>query len=301
MSKIAVTTTTFGQYDNSPLELCKKRGHKVVLNHYGRKINPKELLRIAKDAVGIVAGTEPFTPDLLSSLPELRVISRCGAGLENIDLNAAKKLGIKVFNIPDVLTVSVAELTIGLMLNLLRKISQMHFEAKNGKWQKLTGSLLNKKRVGIIGLGRIGKEVARLLKSFDCEIAYTDPAVKRNVKGLKRLPLEKLLGWADIVSLHVSGKNTVLGKKQLWLMKKGAWLINVSRGGVVDEGALYKALKERRLSGVALDVFQKEPYKGKLRQLDNVILTPHIGSYAKEARIKMERIAVDNLLRGLEE
>ena len=162
------------------------------------------------------------------------------------------------------------------------------------------GSILSDKKVGIIGFGRIGRKVAELLSSFGCEIAYVDPYVEDGIMGLSRLPMSKLLRWADIISVHVSGEDRLIGKDEIRMMKKEGLLINVSRGGVIDEDALYQALKEGYLSGAALDVFEQEPYKGPLKELDNTILTPHIGSYAKEARIKMEIQAVENLLKGLE-
>ncbi len=307
--KIAITTTSFGEYENKPLELLRKEGFEVILNPYRRKLKSSEIVELCKDAVGIIAGTEMIDAEILKRLTQssalcpqssLKVISRCGAGLDNVDHEAAKRLGIEVFNTPDAPTLAVAELTVGLILNLLRKVNLMDNAIRNGRWEKLIGNLLSGKRVGIIGFGRIGRKVSELVKSFNCEIAYADPFVDDDIFGLKRLSLEELLRWADIISIHVSGKDKLVKEKHLSLMKKGSWLINVARGGVVDENALYRALKKGSLSGAALDVFTEEPYNGCLKELDNVILTPHIGSYALEARIEMERQAVENLLKGLE-
>ncbi len=301
MPKIAISTTSFGIYSNFPLELCRKNGFEAVINPHGRKIKPDELVEFAKDAIGLIAGTEDISKRELLKMPSLKVISRCGVGLENIDLVAAKKLKIKVFNTPDTPTLAVAELTIGLFLNLLRRISEINKDMHVGRWQKKMGNLLSEKKIGIIGFGRIGKKVAELLKPFNCEIAYTDPFVERGSLEFSSLSKEDLLQWADVVSIHVSTKDRILGEKELRLMKKGAWLINVSRGEILDEDALYRVLKEEYLSGAALDVFEREPYKGPLQDLDNVILTSHIGSYAKETRIQMEIEATQNLLKGLEE
>ncbi len=301
MPKIAITTTTFGEYDNKPVEMCRKKGFDVVLNPFGRKVRPEELVELTKDAVGLIAGTEPITGDSLSKLPSLKVISRCGTGLDNVDLAAAKKLGIKVFNTPDAPTLAVAELTVGLIFSLLRKIDRMDIAVRAGKWEKLMGNLVSGKKAGLIGFGRIGRKVAGLLKPLGCEIAYADPLVEAGQGGFKRLSLQELLSWADIVSIHVSASETIIRENEIGMMKKGSWLVNASRGGVVDEGALYKALKAKHLSGAALDVFAKEPYEGALKELDNIILTPHIGSYAVEARVGMEAEAVKNLLKGLDE
>ncbi len=299
MRKVIITTTSFGEYDREPIDILEKAGFGTLLNPYGRKLKKDEVIDLCKDATGIIAGTETLDAAIIKELTRLKVISRCGTGLDTVDLDAAKRLGIKVFITPNAPTLAVAELTIGLILNLMRKTSLMDREIRNGLWKKRMGNLLCEKRIGIIGFGRIGKKVAELLKPFGCMIAYTDPFVEDELPGLKRLYIEDLLKWADIVSIHASTSNKLLGEKEMRLIKKGAWLVNVSRGGVVDEEVLYRVLKEDHLAGAAIDVFEHEPYVGKLRELENVILAPHIGSYAKEARVKMEKEAVENLIKGL--
>ncbi len=298
-NKIVITTSSFGRYDKEPLDALKKKGFESIMNPCGRKLERKELMDLCLNAVGIIAGTEELDNNTLRRLIKLKVISRCGAGLENIDLSAAGRLGIKVFNTPDAPVQAVAELTVGLIINLLRKVNQMDADIRNGKWEKLMGSLLCGKRVGIVGFGRIGSRVSRLLSSFGCKLAYYDPFLKKTKLKARYMPLKKLLKWADIISIHASGRDKVLGKNEFNIIKKGAWLINASRGEIIDEKALYRALREDRLAGAALDVFGREPYNGPLKEFNNVILTPHIGSYAKEARIKMETEAVRNLVRGL--
>ena len=300
MKKITITTTSFGNYDGSLLGGCQEKGLEVVLNPHGRKVKSEELIDLAKDSIGLIAGTEDITKELLLKLPDLRVISRCGVGTDNIDLEAAKNLDIKIFNTPGAPTLAVAELTVGLILNLLRKVSLMHRELRNSQWHKRMGNLLYGKKVGLKGFGRVGKKVAELLKPFGCEIAYSDPFVEDELSGLRRLCLEDLLAWVDILTIHVSVSERLIGEREFQLMKKGAWLVNTSRGGVVDEHVLYDYLKNGYLSGAALDVLEDEPYSGPLKELDNIIITPHIGSYAKESRLEMERQAVENLLEGLE-
>jgi len=311
MEKIAITTTTFGKYDERPLKLLEEYGLEVVLNPYGRTLKKDEVIEFCKGAIGVIAGTEILDIDTLECLTKtysqssclrpqtLKVISRCGSGLANVDLDTAKRLGIKVFNTPDAPIVAVAELTVGLILNLLRKVCWMDRNLRNEQWEKMMGNLLNKKKVGIKGLGRIGKKVAELLRPFGCEIAYADPYVSDGLLGMKRLSFDDLLGWADIITIHVSVKDRLVGEKEFQLMKKGAWLVNTSRGGVVDEKVLYEHLKNGYLAGAALDVFEEEPYAGPIKELDNVIVTPHIGSYAKEARVEMEMQTVENLFKGL--
>ncbi|MDD5136778.1 MAG: phosphoglycerate dehydrogenase [Candidatus Omnitrophica bacterium] len=301
MKKIAISTTTFGEYDRSCIKRCEDLGFEVVMNRHGRKIKPDELVELAGNAVGLIAGTEELTGEVMSKLPGLKVISRCGAGIENVNLDAAKKLGIKVFNTPDAPTLAVAELAIGLIMNLLRKINMADRGIRNGEWKKPMGNLLTGKKIGIIGFGRIGKKAAELLSGFNCQVAYYDPHVEGRASGFKKLELKELLKVSDIVSIHAAAKEELLGAEELGLMKRGSLLVNLARGGAVNEGALYENLKKGILAGAALDVFGEEPYKGALKELDNVILTPHIGSYAKEARISMECEAVDNLLNGLKE
>jgi D-3-phosphoglycerate dehydrogenase len=300
MLKIAITTTSFGEENKAPIELLKKKGFGIIMNPYGRKLTGDEVSELCRDVAGIIAGTEKLDAVTLERLINLKVISRCGAGLDNIDIDAAKKMRIKIYNTPDAPAQAVAELTVGLVLNLLRKVNQANYALKGGKWEKMMGNLLCGKHIGIIGFGRIGKKVAELLKAFGCELAYYDPYVKKGLMGLSKMSLKELLQWAEIVCIHVSTKDKLLGMRELRLMRKGALLVNVSRGGIVDEEALYVVLREGYLFGAALDVFEKEPYKGKLIELDNALLTPHIGSYAREARIEMERQAVNNLLEGLE-
>lgn len=299
--KVLISTSSFATHDNKPLELLKEAGLTVDVNPYGRKLHEQEIKDLVRDADFLVAGVEPLSRDVLESAKKLKVISRCGVGLDNVDLCATEKLGIKVFITPYGPILAVAELTLGLMIDLLRKITETNLDMRKARWQKKMGNLLLGKKVGIKGFGRIGTKVAELLKPFGCEIAYSDPFVEDGLLGLRRLSLDNLLRWADIVSVHVSitEKTTIIGRNEFQMMKKGSWFLNTSRGSVVDEAALYESLKKGHLSGAALDVFRDEPYSGQLTELDNVILTPHIGSYAKEARIHMEMQAVENLLEGI--
>ena len=300
--KIIITTSSFATYDRSPLDELEKNKIDYTVNPYGRKLTKDEVINLAKDADGLVAGTEPLNEDVLKQLPKLKVISRCGAGLDNVDLAKSKELNIKVFSTPYGPTLAVAELTLGLILDLLRKITAMDRELRTGVWKKQMGSLLKGKKVRVLGCGRIGQKVAELLTPLEVEIAYYDICTLEG--AILLMSKNELLSWADIITLHCSANSDgkpVIGESELKLMKDNSWLINASRGGLVDEMALYSALKKGKLSGAALDVFDNEPYEGPLRSLDNVILTPHIGSYAKEGRIQMEEDAVQNLIKGLKD
>ncbi len=294
---ILISTTTFGVYDDTPLKLLKKSGVRFILNPYKRKLTKEETIKLLKGKEGLIAGTEILDKEIMDKSPQLKVISRAGVGLDNVDLEYAKDRGIVVFNTPDVLTDSVAELTVGLMLDCLRGITYLDRETRSGRWLKYTGSLLKNKTVGIVGLGKIGSRVACILKnSFACQVIFYDPYVKS--KKFKKVSLDRLLQISDIISLHSSGKELILNSQKIRKLKKGVIIINTSRASLIDEEVIVRALKDNTVFFAAFDVFKEEPYNGKLREIANVVLTPHVGSYAKEARIEMEKQAVDNLIKG---
>jgi len=299
--KIVLTSpSSFGEISKEPFDLLKKNGFEVINNPFGRRLNENEVIDLAKYCIGIVAGVEPLTKKVIDALPKLKCISRVGVGMDNVDLDYAKERGITVTNTPDGPTQSVAELTIGMTLAMLRRIPQAHCDMKKRTWKKQTGSLLFEKKVGVIGLGRIGKRVAELFRGLGNEVLgydlYPDNtwADKNNVIFVEK---NELLKKSDIITLHIpESTSPFIGKDEIILMKNGVFLVNIARGGVVDEQELFEALKDNKLAGAAIDVFLNEPYNGPLCDLQNVILTPHIGSYAKEGKLKMEIQAVKNLL-----
>jgi len=299
-TKIAITTSSFAEYDGTPLDLL--RGFELKINNSGRKLNKEETLALCQGCTGIIAGTENYDRDILLKLAGLKVISRCGTGMESIDLKAASELNIKVINTPAGPTLAVAELTIGLIFDLLRNISAADREIRKGIWKKHMGSLIKGKNIGIIGFGRIGQKVAGFLAPFGVNIAYHDSNQGLNNPLYNKKNLTDLLSWADIITLHcaLQDKKIIIGKEELVKMKTGAFLINTSRGEFLDEEAVYEALKSKKIAGFAADTFMSEPYIGKLTEFDNTLLTSHMGSYAKEGRIEMEIQTVNNLLKNLE-
>jgi D-3-phosphoglycerate dehydrogenase len=303
---ILISTTSFATFSNKPLEIINKRNYNVIINKYGRKVSSDEIIELAKDAVGIIAGTESYTNEVFQQLPHLKVISRLGVGMDNIDLETAKGMGIKVYKTQTTPAQAVAELVVGLMVDAGRKISIQCSELKNGTWNKQMGELLHGKTLGIIGLGTIGKTLVKLVKGFNFNILafdiFHDKEFAR-ANDISYCSLENLLRNADIVSTHLNlSENNIgiMGENQFAIMKPTSIFINTSRGEVVDEKALFYALECNKIGAAGIDVFHKEPYKGKLRDLENVVLTPHIGSYAKEIRIQMEIEATKNLINGLE-
>jgi len=303
--KILASPSSIGQISLKPFELLEANGYEVVKNPFGRKLTEDETITLGKDCVGIVAGVEILDSIVIDSLPNLKCISRVGVGMDSVDISYAENKGIKVLNTPNGPTRAVAELTLGLTLSLLRKIPNAHYDLKNRIWKKQTGNLLFEKKVGVLGLGRIGRMVAEMFRSLgNPVIGYDlypdmDWAEKNNVEILS---LEQLLNQCDIITIHIPGNSDgspVLNQEELSYLKDGAFLVNVSRGGVINEDSLYEMLTNEKLSAAALDVFSNEPYSGKFCDLDNVILTPHIGSYAKEGKLKMEVDAVMNLINAL--
>ncbi len=298
--KILISTSSFGKAVSEPLDICKEKCE-VILNPYGRKLTTEEFVELSADVDGVIAGVENITKEVLMQRPNIKVISRCGVGMDSVDLEACKELGVKVYNTPNAPVGSVAELTVTIMLDLLKNVSNMNAQIKAGQWNKMSGCMLQDKKIGLIGMGRIGQKAASLLQAFGVEIAYTD--IEQKEVSYSFMSKEELLKWADIISIHSSAceeGSYIIGEEEIRQMKKDAYLINTSRGKFVDEKALCCALKERRIQGAALDVFTEEPYKGELCGLDNVVLTPHISSSAKEGRAVMELEAVQNLFKGLE-
>lgn len=300
MKKVLVTTSSFGEEDRTPLTLIQEAGYGVVLNPYRRRLGEQEVLGLLLEyrPVGLVAGLEPLSAGVLREASFLRAISRCGVGVDNVDLEAAGKLGIGVANTPSAPARAVAELSVALMLALSRNLVEATNAIKAGRWERSMGGLLYGKTAGIVGCGRIGSIVAELLTAFRVKLLGFDPAFERHPL-VEMTSLDVLLARADIVTLHLpleKGAAPLAGRDFLQKMKRGAVLVNTARGGLVDERALFELLKKGHLGGAGLDVFGEEPYRGELATLPGVVLTPHVGSYARETRIEMEREAAENLI-----
>lgn len=302
-NSILCTVSSFGLCDESPLRALSRAGLRLILNPHGRKLTEDELVELLTEhlPIGLLAGTEPITRCALETArSHLKVISRVGVGWDNVDHAAAAELGMIVRRTEGVLDASVAELTLGFILSALRQLPAHDRDIRAGVWKKRMGGLLAGKTVGLIGFGAIGMRVASLVRAFGAGVLFCDPC-ERDDCGCTPCDLSALLPQADIVSLHASGSGCILGREELSLLKPGAILVNTARGGLIDEQALREALITGRIGAACLDVFDREPYTGALAGLPNVILTPHIGSYAREARNQMEAAAVDNLLAGMAE
>ncbi len=298
------------QVDKILNEILQKNGLKIT---YEPEITSEQIKeKIGNYEIVIVRSRTKLTKELIEKANTCRIIARVGVGLDNIDVEAAKTKGIRVINAVEGAMNAVAELVLGLMLSLAREIPRADREIRNGKWLKkeLMGNELSGKYLGIVGLGNIGKKLARHAKSLNMNIIGYDvfpiqEEFSREV-GLIKADLDTLLSSADYVSFHVPftpETHHLVNTQRLSKMKKTAYLINTSRGEIIDEDALYNALKEGKIAGAALDVFEKEPATGnKLASLPNVICTPHIGAQTREAQALAANVIAEKIimiLRGV--
>jgi len=288
-------------------EILEKNGLKVT---YEPEITTEQIAeKIGNFQVVVVRGRTKLSRELIEKADKCKIIARVGVGLDNIDQEAAKEKNVRVINAVEGATTAVAELVIGLMLSMAREIPRADREIRNGNWIKkeLAGSELKGKYLGIIGLGNIGKRLGRLTRALNMniigyDVVPIDEEFSKEV-GLMKADLDTLLSSADYVSLHVpllDSTHHMINAEKLKLMKNTARIINTSRGGVIDEEALYNSLKEGNIAGAALDVFEVEPATGnKLTTLPNFVATPHMGAQTKEAQLLAANIIAEKIIQVL--
>jgi D-3-phosphoglycerate dehydrogenase len=288
-------------------DTLRAAGHEVVVR---TGLKPDELVAALQGCRALlVRGATKVTSQVLAASPDLKVVARAGTGLDNIDVAAAKQRGVRVLNTPAANAISVAELTLGLMLALDRHVVAACDDLRGGRWEKskYSGRELCGKALGLIGFGRIGREVALRARAFGMRVLAFDPQLAAWPPGFewvaRRAALEGLLSEADYVSLHVPltpGTRNLLAAAQLSCMKRDAVLVNCARGGTVDEAALHAALASGALRGAALDVFATEPPgKTPLLELANVIATPHLGASTAEAQDRAGVEAAERVVEAL--
>ena len=281
----------------------KKYFKDVNFNFNGVRLDGEELIDFCKDADAIIVGVEKINSSILKRLPNLKYIAKYGVGIDNIDIDSCKERGVIIGWTGGVNKRSVAELTLGYMLILMRNIFSSYSDLKKLRWIKDGGNSLYNKKIGIIGMGNIGQDLIKLLSVFDCEILANDisenPSLSKKL-NFKYVTKEFLYRNSDIVTLHVpltSSTKKMINTKVFNKMKNSSILINTSRGGVVCEKDLIDALKNKKIHSAALDVFQYEPLKNKeLVRLSNIICTPHIAGNSKEAVIEMGNSAITHLI-----
>jgi phosphoglycerate dehydrogenase-like enzyme len=307
---VALTAVTMRDENNEVAQTLLEQGYRLAI--HGDQVAPtrEEHLALMKDAVGVIAGSEPYPRDVLEALPDLRVISRNGIGYDAIDLEAATDLGVIVTYVPDAMVDAVADVTLGLLIAAARRIPEFDAGMKRGEWPRQIAYDVSGRSLGLIGTGRIGMAVARRARAFRMRLIGFDPNPNPlfvESLGGDYLSLEELLEVADFVSLHVPatpGTNGMIGAEQLARMKPTAFLINAARGSLVDPAALLQALREGRLAGAALDVHEQEPplpgsAAAELVQLTSVVALPHVASFTPVTVAKMGRAALANLMTVL--
>jgi D-3-phosphoglycerate dehydrogenase len=264
----------------------------------------EKFCNLLADCDALIIGAHQLTAGALEKAKKLKLVCKHGAGLDNIDLELAKKHQVMVTNVPAMNSNAVADLTMGLMLDLARKVSYAAARVKNKHWEKIIGEDVYGKTLGLVGFGAIAKNVARRAKGFSMKIYAYDPFVKQapdEFVAVKLTSLEEILRQADFLSIHVPLSQETLNliaEDQLQQMKKGSYLINTSRGGIVNEAMLYKYLINRHLKGAGLDVTEHEPpFESPLLALDNVTILPHIGMYSVEAIGSVSLVCAQNIVK----
>jgi phosphoglycerate dehydrogenase-like enzyme len=288
------------------LRRLQEAGYELVFSSPGKQPDEEELLRLLPDCVGYLAGVEKVSAHVLKAAEQLRVISRNGTGVDNIDLAAAKQRQVRVCRAEGTNARGVAELAMALMLALVRSVPFSDQRLKEDAWERREGIELEGRTLGLIGCGRIGRLVARFALAFDMKVLAYDLFPDQSFHPsdcFEHAPLESLWSCADIISLHCplpADCLPLIGPKALGAMKRGAYLLNTARAGLLDEEAVLMALDSGQLSGLATDVFREEPPRDlRLLQHSKVIATPHVGGYTRESVSRAVEAAVDNLLAAL--
>lgn len=286
-----------------------EHGIEIELPHVVQKLSESQLLEIVDRFDGVIAGDDEFTARVLEKGKRLKVITKWGVGMDAIDLEAAKRLGIRVYNTPDVFSDEVADVVMGYIILLARQLHKLDQSVRNGGWMKIQGVSLRGKTLGVIGVGCIGRAVVRRAVATGMSVVGYDiapiPALFVRETGLRPVEFEELLQTSDFISLNCSLTSSnwhMLGPREFALVKTGVYIVNTSRGALIGEAALGKALREGKVAGAALDVFEEEPLPSNspLRQFDNCIFGTHNSSNAYEAVMRVNELAIRNLLNVLE-
>ncbi len=305
--KVLITSNSFGKFDPKPKAFMESLGWEVVGNRYHHIMNEEEMMGEVAGVDAIILGSDIVSKKVLDKADSLKIISRYGVGIDNIDLEECEKRGIKVTVTRNCNTEAVADYTVGLMLATIRHICNVDKNLKAGVWQKETGLDLCHKTVGVVGLGAIGRQVIKRLKGFDCKILGYDKFLDENYckeNDITVMEPEEIFKQADVITLHVPGNpdgTPMIGEKELASMNENTILINTARGLLVDEKALIEALKEHKIYGYGTDVpsgeaDEIEAIKKRFEGLDNVVLSPHTAAVTVEAVNKMTNTAVDHIL-----
>ncbi len=301
--KILIAIEEFAKNSDEYLNLLDEKKFELIWNRSGKRVDYNSNSKLFEDVDYIIAGLEKYPNDFFDEFRGIKAISRVGVGVDNIDLAAAKMNGVKVFITTDKPSVAVAELCISNMIALLRSTFVMNQSLKSGEWDVIQGRNIRNCTVGVIGLGSIGKQVVKRLKPFEPNIVgYARTwdksfAQKYSVERFKNL--DEMASISDILTIHLPLEDKtekIIDNNIIKELQKDSIVINTSRAGVLDNRSLAKALRERRILGAAIDVFDEERKISPYDELDNVILTPHVGSHTAGTRIAMEKSAINNII-----
>jgi D-3-phosphoglycerate dehydrogenase len=307
MGKILITPRSLTQHGHPALDSLKRQGHELIFSTPGKQPDEAELMKLLPGCIGMLAGVEKISAEVLEAAKSLKAISRNGTGIDNIDLEAAKRLNIKIIRAEGANSRGVAELALALMFCLIRGIPSSHAQLKNGAWSRKQGFETPGKILGIIGSGHIGKIVARLALALGMQVKAFDivkDSSMESLKGFEYASEDQVFSGSDVITLHCpmpENGRPIITKETISKMKKGVYLINTARGGLVNDDAVLEALNSSHIAGYATDVFEKEPpVLCDLHKHENVILTPHIGGYTFESVEHATHAAVENLIKALQ-
>lgn len=292
--KVFIATSSFNQSPSNFKKEIEIENYEFLKNPLKKKLTNQQLIKYAKDCEFIIAGTESYNKDTINKLSKLKYLFRMGSGVDNVDINYLKKKKIKFSKSKVTPEIAVAELVVGYILSFYRNIHEHDMNLKNKIWKKKMGNIFNGKTLGIIGYGKVGSYLHKIIECFGVKILIND--IKKI--GKKNTKLNTLIKNSDIISINMnySKQKKLLNKKRLNLCKKNCLIINTSRSDIIDNNYLFQLLKKNKIFGACMDVFDTEPYYGKFTSLNNVILTPHIGSYSSEIRSEMEIEALRHIL-----
>lgn len=306
MAKILITPRSFGKHSKKPLQLLQERGYELVINPYGRILTQEEMIKEIEDADGIIVGVDPLNAEVLKHAKKLKVISKYGVGTDNIDVEYAKNKNIVVTITKGANSDAVADYAFSLMVSAARKLIPIDRGCRKLNWGKVTSIGVYGKTLGLIGLGNIGKGVAKRVQGFNMKILAYDlfkdeEFASRN--NIEYVTIERILKESDFISLHLpltKATENIIGEKELKMMKKTAVIVNTARGGLIDEDALYNALKNNEIWGAGVDVFEQEPPKNEaLLTLDNIVIGSHCAASTFEAIDNMGIMAAENIINNL--
>jgi D-3-phosphoglycerate dehydrogenase len=304
--KILVTPASFKQGASAAvMDTLKGFADDLVFNTKGKPLTEDELVAALKGCDGCIAGLDPFSRRVIESADKLKVISRYGTGVDNVDVAAAVEKGIAVCRTPGVNSQAVAELAIAFMLCLARQVPMLDRKTREGHWVRSVGVELHKKTLGILGLGAVGKKTARIAAGFSMNVIACDPGIDSGYakdNGIRPVDFDTLLKESDFLSLHLPLKpdtRHIISAEAMKRMKKGAIIINTARGGLIDEAAACDLIKSGHLDGLGLDVYEQEPPQNSpLFGLENVVFTPHTAAHTTEATAGMASMSVENLINA---